>query len=508
MQKFRDVRFEDECAGNPTQRTEVHIETNLVAEQRAVRAGRKPVIVLKPLETACDHAVPEIKGWFEVINLGDVIIPKTELHTLPADVVAGLHQAGDATFHGRHVQLTMNYFDACRERKAAGNGSVDDLAVADDEHGTELDAPERPWLYVWKDSLWVCAVPPLLGCHLHLTTKGLHMSREVQRRFQFGSASHIAVALGVGAIWACRTWWLANKRKAIRAQVVVITGGSRGLGLDIARQFGKLGARLVLAARDEHELHAAAETLVRERCAVPENIAIVVADISVQEDAERLIAEATARFGRVNILVNNAAAIYAGPALDQNLENIEHALRTNLGGTILTTRAVLPQMLACGNGRIVNISSIAGKAPIPHMLPYSISKFAIVGYSQTMRTELLGQGIRVTTVCPGLMRTGSSPFVFLTGNREKEYRWFSASESTPLWAVSSRRSAKHIVNAAATGRAELIIAPQAWIAARANALAPGLTSRIVSWINDLFLPAPNGDGEAITIRGVRQRRPL
>jgi short-subunit dehydrogenase len=158
-------------------------------------------------------------------------------------------------------------------------------------------------------------------------------------------------------------------------------------------------------------------------------------------------------------------------------------------------------MLARGAGRIVNIASIAGKATIPHMLPYSVSKFAVVGYSQTMRAELLGKGIRVTTVCPGLMRTGSSPFVFLTGDREKEYRWFSIGERTPIWAVSSSRSARHIVNAAATGRAELIIAPQAWIAARVNALAPGLTSRIVSWINDLFLPRPNGDGKAITIRG-------
>jgi NAD(P)-dependent dehydrogenase (short-subunit alcohol dehydrogenase family) len=330
------------------------------------------------------------------------------------------------------------------------------------------------------------------------------MARELVRKLQFGSALQMTVALGVSAVWAGRAWWLANKRKALRGQVVVITGGSRGLGLDIARQFGKLGTRLVLAARDGQELHSAAEMLIQECYVAPENVATVVADISVQYDAERLIAEATALFGRVDILVNNAAAIYAGPALDQNLENIEHALRTNLGGTILTTRAALPQMLARGNGRIVNISSIAGKAPIPHMLPYSVSKFAIVGYSQTMRAELLGKGIRVTTVCPGLMRTGSSPFVFLTGNREKEYRWFSKSESTPLWAVSSPRSARHIVNAASTGRAELIIAPQAWIAARANALAPGLTSRIVSWINDLFLPAPNGDGEAITIRGVRQ----
>jgi short-subunit dehydrogenase len=238
------------------------------------------------------------------------------------------------------------------------------------------------------------------------------MARKAGKRFQFGSAPQIAIALGVGAAWVCHASWLANKRKALRGQVIVITGGSRGLGLDIARQFGKVGTSLVLAARDGQELQAAAKTLIQERCAAAENVATVVADVSVQADAERLISEATARFGRVDILVNNAAAIYAGPALDQDLENIEHALRTNLGGTILTTRAVLPQMLARGNGRIVNISSIAGKAPIPHMLPYSVSKFAIVGYSQAMRVELLGKGIHVTTVCPGLMRTGSSPFAF------------------------------------------------------------------------------------------------
>lgn len=331
------------------------------------------------------------------------------------------------------------------------------------------------------------------------------MEREIQKR-HFGSAPLVALALGAGAVWACRALWLAHKRRAFRGQVVVITGGSRGLGLDMARQFGKLGARLVLAARDERELRLAAETLVQEGYVAPEDVVTVVADISVQEDAERLIAEATTRFGRVDILVNNAAVIYAGPALDQDLENLEHALRTNLGGTIYTTRAVLPQMLPRGKGRIVNIASIAGKATIPHMLPYSVSKFAVVGYSQAMRVELLGRGIQVTTVCPGLMRTGSSPFVFLTGDREKEYRWFSLSEKTPVWSVSSSRSARHIVNAAATGRAELIISLQSWIATRATAIAPGLTIRIASWINDLLLPKPTGDGKAITIRGERPRR--
>jgi short-subunit dehydrogenase len=110
-----------------------------------------------------------------------------------------------------------------------------------------------------------------------------------------------------------------------------------------------------------------------------------------------------------------------------------------------------------GGGRIVNISSIGGKIAVPHLLPYSASKFALAGYSEGLRAELRRENIFVTTVFPGLMRTGSPPNVVVKGQHEKEYAWFSIADSLPGLAMHSRRAARRILTAVADGRAQLVL---------------------------------------------------
>jgi short-subunit dehydrogenase len=166
---------------------------------------------------------------------------------------------------------------------------------------------------------------------------------------------------------------------------------------------------------------------------------------------------------------------------------------TNFFAALYVTHAALPHMLQRNRTRpaaIVNICSIGGKVAVPHLLPYTASKFALVGFSEGLHAELRHKGIRVTTVCPGLMRTGGHVHAKFAGNRKKEELWFNLGATTPIVAASVRRAANHIYNAVARGRAEITITPQAWFAARATGLAPEMVQRLTSFANEFVLPAP------------------
>ncbi len=174
-----------------------------------------------------------------------------------------------------------------------------------------------------------------------------------------------------------------NKKQWAQGKVVVITGGSRGLGLALAEEFGRRGARLVLAARNEAQLASARQQLL-DRGAVQsaDHVLLVVADLRKQEDATRLIDEATRRFGQVDVLVNNAGVITVGPVENQTLEHFRDVMDSNFFSGLHCTLAVLPQMLRRGAGSIANIASVGGRIAVPHLLPYSASKFAVVGFSE------------------------------------------------------------------------------------------------------------------------------
>ena len=273
---------------------------------------------------------------------------------------------------------------------------------------------------------------------------------------------------------------------------VVITGGSRGLGLVLARQLADEGARLTLLARDEDELQrAAVDIRLRQPFA---DVLTVVGDVRRRFDAERAIALAFEQYGRIDVLVNNAGIIQAGPADHMQIADYEDAMQTHFWGPLYMTLAVLPHMRSQGGGRIVNISSIGGRIAVPHLLPYSASKFALTGLSDGLRIELARDNIVVTTVCPGLMRTGSPVNALFKGQRPQEYAWFAISDSLPLTSIGAERAARQIIDACRHGDAELVITVQAKLAILARTVAPELFSDIMTIINRLLPgPAPGGD---------------
>jgi len=245
----------------------------------------------------------------------------------------------------------------------------------------------------------------------------------------------------------------------------VVTGGSRGLGLLIAEEFARAGCRIVICARNEDELARAQESLSRggaEVLAVP-------CDVSRTEDVERLVARAFARFGRIDVLVNNAGIIQVGPLASLTREDFERSLAVTFWGTVNTTLAALPHLKARG-GRIVNITSIGGKVAIPRLLPYDAAKFAVVGFSEGLRAELSPEGVSVTTIAPGLMRTGSEKFA--EHKTRGDALWFGTAARLPLLTMSPRRAARRIFVAAVRREAEVVLGAPAKALSLMHDLAP------------------------------------
>ena len=293
-------------------------------------------------------------------------------------------------------------------------------------------------------------------------------------------------ALGTGAYFTARAF---RKRRAIdfRDKVVLIVGGSRGLGLILARQLADEGARLAIAARTQADLDRAEQEL-RQRGA---EVLSVACDIREEDQAERLVQTVLAHYGQLDVLMNVAGVIQTGPIEHMEREDFDDALATHLWGPLATMRAAIPHMRSHGGGRIVNISSIGGKIAVPHLVPYSTSKHALVGLSDGLRAELAKDNIRVTTVAPGLMRTGSPPNVFVKGQHKKEYAWFTISDASPLLSISAERAAAQIIEACRFGDPALTISTQARILEIANHLVPNITGHAMAIFN-WFLPGPTG----------------
>ena len=310
----------------------------------------------------------------------------------------------------------------------------------------------------------------------------------------------VATGAAILVVRAVRNRKLALADPNAPRPVVVVTGGSRGLGLAIATRFAagsgtSAPARLVLASRNLAELQQAQETLLAQYAHLrPEDFHLVAADLSKPEEAQRLIDEAIDRYGRIDVLVNNAGIIDVGPIESQTLEIFERTMQINFFAALYTTWAALPhlrkQIPLDGTRRasIVNIASIGGKIAVPHMLPYSAAKFALVGFSEGLHAELRHKGIRVTTVCPGLMRTGGEDHVNIVGDVEFERRWFTFAAKTPGLAVSTKYAANRIFHAVACGRAEITISPQAWLAARFAGAFPETLQYLNAQTNQHILP--------------------
>jgi short-subunit dehydrogenase len=285
----------------------------------------------------------------------------------------------------------------------------------------------------------------------------------------------------------------------ITGEVAIITGASRGLGLAIARELARHSARLVICARGQDQLDAAEADLL----ALGAEVTAVRCDLDDEGSAELLVDTALERYGRVDILVNNAGIIQVGPVESATASDYEAAVRTMALAPVRLTLAALPVMRGQAHGRIVNVTSIGGKVSVPHLLPYCTAKFAAVGFSEGLRAELGPGPVAVTTVVPGLMRTGSHLNAQFSGRPEEEFTWFSLAASLPLVSMDAGSAAHQIVEAMRQRRAEVILTPLGQVAARGAGILPEFTSALLHLAKQLLPAATGQPGRPVPGRALR-----
>ncbi|PYK50154.1 MAG: ketoacyl reductase [Verrucomicrobia bacterium] len=276
----------------------------------------------------------------------------------------------------------------------------------------------------------------------------------------------------------------------LRGKVVLITGGSRGLGLVLARHICARGGNVALIARDPEELGRAKADLAPHGGVVL-TIECDLLDVEQIRSAVRRIID---RFDKIDILINNAGIIEVGPLEHITPDDFERAMRLHFWAPLELISQVVPEMRTWGGGRIVNISSIGGKVAVPHMASYSASKFALTGLSDAVRAELARDNIHVTTVAPGMMRTGSHVNAKFKGKHDNEFAWFAASAGAPLISMNADRAARKILAACRRGQPSLTLTFAARAAIAGNALFPNLTGYAMKIVNRFLPEAANEEG--------------
>jgi short-subunit dehydrogenase len=313
------------------------------------------------------------------------------------------------------------------------------------------------------------------------------------------SLLRIGVLVGAGAV--VRGLVRQRRRIDLADKIVVVTGGSRGLGLVLARELLRRSARVAICARDEDELDRA-----RFELSALGRVFASACDLTSRSDIHRFMTEVRDELGPIDVLINNAGVAVVGPAELMTPDDYEESMRTHLWGPLHAMMAVIPEMRQRRAGRIVNISSIGGKLAIPHLVPYSASKFALTGLSAGLRAELAKDGVHVTTACPGLIRTGSPRNAAFRGNHRAEYAWFDIADSLPLLSMNAERAARQILDACEHGDPEVVPGLPAKLAVLASAIAPNLVQELVGLAARALPAARPGGRERRT--GAESESPL
>jgi NAD(P)-dependent dehydrogenase (short-subunit alcohol dehydrogenase family) len=299
----------------------------------------------------------------------------------------------------------------------------------------------------------------------------------------------VLAALGTAAAFIGARRFFAHEPDLFGA-VAIVTGGSRGLGFLIARELAREGCRLAICARDADELERARVDLERRGA----DVIAIRCDVADPVAAASLVAEAERRLGPLDILVNNASIIQVAPIDALGVKEFQQALAVNFWGTVHPTLAALPGMRERRRGRIVNIASIGGKVSVPHLLPYGAAKFAVVGFSEGLAAELAREGVQVTTVVPGLMRTGSYLHAEFEGQAPKEFTWFALGSTLPGISMDAERAARRVVRALKRRELEPTLSLPAQILARVHGLFPGAVIGALGLVNRL-LPRAGAVGD-------------
>lgn len=307
--------------------------------------------------------------------------------------------------------------------------------------------------------------------------------------------------VAAGGAWALVR---ALGRIELRGKIAVITGGSRGLGLVLARALGGRGMRVVVCARDEEELERARASLAADGV----DATALPVDVTDADGLAGMIADVEENLGPVDVLVNNAGIIQVGPAETMTPADYRRAMDVMFWGALNGAEAVLPRMRARRRGTIVNITSIGAAVGIPHLAPYDAAKFAMRGWSEALGAEMARYGIAVVTVVPGLMRTGSFGHALVKGKRYMEASLFSLTASLPLLTVSAERAAHRIVRAIEYGERFVVVGVPAKILRIFHSLAPGAVVRALGIMNRLLPPGDEEERDSMPLPGEIFRRGL
>jgi NAD(P)-dependent dehydrogenase (short-subunit alcohol dehydrogenase family) len=300
----------------------------------------------------------------------------------------------------------------------------------------------------------------------------------------------LAATAGLAAALASRTLLRRSRRFSFEGKTVFVTGGSRGLGLVLARQLVDAGARVVICARTAADLGQAEREL---RTRGGEALALRC-DVTRPEEVRAAIQQAVERFGGIDVLCNVAGVIQVGPLEAMTRDDFRRAMDVHFWGALNTVLEVVPLMRRRGWGRIVNVASLGGKRAVPHMLPYTASKFALVGLSNGLRAELAKDGILVTTVCPSLVRTGSTRNALFKGQHRKEHAWFSVAGSLPGVAMSAEEAAAQILRACRDGEREVVLRNALNVAVALQEVFPGATQSLLG-LAARVMPRMGGIGQ-------------
>jgi NAD(P)-dependent dehydrogenase (short-subunit alcohol dehydrogenase family) len=302
----------------------------------------------------------------------------------------------------------------------------------------------------------------------------------------------LILTLGGLALVGCLISRATRRTSSFARKVVLITGGSRGLGLVLARQFCAEGARVALLARDPDELARAREELVQRGG----EVLTISCDLLDREQIDAAVQKVVDHFGGLDVVINNAGIIEVGPLEHMRREDFQRAMNLHFWAPFDLVMQALPHLRRRGGGRIVNIASIGGRMAVPHLAPYCASKFALVGLSDALRAELARDRIHVTTVTPGLMRTGSEGNAKFKGDHKAEYTWFSLSTALPFASIGAERAATQIISACRRGLPSLTIPLMVRATLLGNALFPNIAGSMMKVINSVLLPPPSGpDGD-------------